>query len=101
MAGPGTVITAFSGDSQSTPIFTIAPNPLVVRVTDSYGNQVAGATVDWTISGGGSGYVGTTTTGAAGTTPATRTVGGTVGEYLTTATLGNGTSYIFVTFATP
>ncbi len=26
VAGPGTVITAFSGDSQSTPIFTIAPN---------------------------------------------------------------------------
>ena len=67
----GTIITAFSGDSQSTPIFTIAPNPLVVRVTDTYDNPVAGASVDWTISGGGSGSIGTTTTRAAGTAFAT------------------------------
>jgi hypothetical protein len=99
--GPATVVTAVSGDSQSTAVFTIAPDPLVVRVTDSYHNPVAGASVNWTISGGGSGVTGTMMTDATGTTSTSRTVGGTAGEYQTTATLGTGTFYTFVTFATP
>ena len=98
--GPGTVIMAFSGDSQSTTIFTIAPQPLVARVTDAYGNLVVGASVDWTISGGGSGSTGNTITGPTGNTSATRTVGGTVSEYYTIATLTNGTFFTFVTFGT-
>jgi hypothetical protein len=99
--GPATVITAVSGDSQSTPVFTIAPGPLLVHVTDSYDNSVAGASVVWTISGGGSGSTGTTMTDAAGRTSGSRTVGDVPGEYQTTATLGSGAFYTFVTFATP
>lgn len=99
VAGPGTVITAFSGDSQTTAVFTIAPQPLVVRVFDTLNNQVGGASVEWTISGGGSGSTGTTTTDATGRTSATRTVSGTTGEYYTTATLTTGARYTFVTVA--
>ena len=80
-------------------MFTIAPQPLVVRVFDTFNNQVGGASVEWTISGGGSGSTGTTTTDATGRTSATRTVSGTTGEYYTTATLTTGARYTFVTVA--
>lgn len=98
--GPAAVVSAVSGDSQSTTIFTIAPAPLVAQVMDSYGNLVIGANVDWTISGGGSGSTGATTTDATGRTSATRTVGGTVSAYFTTATISTGAFYTFTTFGT-
>jgi hypothetical protein len=37
----------FSGDNQSAPINSDLPQPLVVKVTDQYGNGVSGVTVEW------------------------------------------------------
>jgi hypothetical protein len=37
----------FSGDSQSAPVNSDLPQPLVVKVTDQYGNGVSGVSVEW------------------------------------------------------
>jgi protocatechuate 3,4-dioxygenase beta subunit len=42
-----------SGDSQTVAAGTPAPAPLVVQVTDQYGNPVPGVTVTWATSGAG------------------------------------------------
>jgi len=98
--GAATVVTPISGDNQNALIFTGTDAPMVVQVTDTYGNPVPGATVIWTISGGGSGSTGTAVADAAGKSSATRTVGGTVSGYLTTASLPTGAHYDFVTLGT-
>ncbi|MFL5494725.1 MAG: Ig-like domain-containing protein [Gemmatimonadales bacterium] len=36
-----------SGDSQSAPVDSELPEPLVIRVVDQYGNGVSGVTVEW------------------------------------------------------
>lgn len=44
-AGPPAAVTALSGGNQSTTVKAAFANPLVVRVTDQYGNLAPGVTV--------------------------------------------------------
>ncbi len=48
LAGPAATVTATSGSGQSTVVTTQFANPLVVTVTDSFGNVVPGAAVTFT-----------------------------------------------------
>lgn len=74
-----------SGDGQSAPAGTALPDPLVVSVTDAFGNPVAGVTVSWAPQGGGSVSESSTATGADGMTSVTRTLGPTAGSQATVA----------------
>jgi Big-like domain-containing protein len=79
-------ISIVSGDPQSGPVGSPLPQPLVVAVTDGFGNGIAGVTVDWAAEGGGEVSDASTTTGANGQTSITRTLGPTAGEQHTVAT---------------
>jgi hypothetical protein len=74
LAAAASAIAIVSGDNQSVLIGALLANPLVVRVTDQYGNGVQAATVDWLITSG-SGLLGaaSTVTGTTGTTQNTYT----------------------------
>ena len=54
-AGPDTPegITAVSGNDQSAAVGTAVSNPLVVLVVNATGAPFSGATVTWTVTGGG------------------------------------------------
>ena len=68
-----------SGDNQSGPAGSTLPNPLVVKVTDASGNPIAGVSVTFAASAGGSLSATSTTTagdGTAGTTWTLRTLPG-------------------------
>jgi plastocyanin len=55
-------IAAVSGGGQTGRTLEALPNPLVVRVTDSGGATVSGATVTWTIAQGGGSLSGASST---------------------------------------
>lgn len=46
-AGAASVVLAVSGDEQSAQVGSAAANPVVVKVTDQYGNAIAGAAVEF------------------------------------------------------
>ncbi|MCP4411681.1 MAG: hypothetical protein GY808_03805, partial [Gammaproteobacteria bacterium] len=56
-------LTIFSGNEQSGTVATALSNNIIVKATDQYGNNVAGATVTWEPTTGGS-IVGNTVTDA-------------------------------------
>ena len=64
------------------------PQPLVVAVTDGFGNPISGVTVTWSAQGGGSVSEESTVTGDNGQTSVTRTLGPTAGDQQTVATAG-------------
>lgn len=98
--GAPTKVVAVSGNNQNAQFFQLAALPLVAAVRDAYDNPVPGVTLDWTYSGGGSISAGTPTN-AMGQTSVTRTIGGTMSGYLTTATIPGGSiSTTFVTLGT-
>ncbi len=78
--GSAAVLALVSGDRQTAPAGTALPDSLVVRVEDQFGNPVAGASVTWTVSGGG--FVSSTrvTTPANGRAAVRRTLGLKPGE---------------------
>jgi adhesin/invasin len=80
-------IVALSGQDQSGPVNSTLPNPLVVQVSDPFGNPIAGVAVTWTVDGGGAASAATSTTGADGTTSVMRTLGAAAGEQHTFATV--------------
>ena len=77
-----------SGDDQSAPVGTQLPQPLVVAVTDGFGNPISGVTVTWSAPGGGSVSEASTVTGDNGQTSVTRILGPTAGDQQTIATAG-------------
>jgi adhesin/invasin len=79
-------IAPVSGNDQSAPVGTALPAPLVVKVTDAFGNPIAGFTVTWSAEGGGSVSETSTVTGTDGQTSVTRTLGPTAGQQTTLAT---------------
>lgn len=86
-AGVAKNITADSGAAQSAAVGSVLPLPLVVLVTDLYGNPVAGAGVAWAVTaGGGSVDSASTATNASGRTRAKLTLGATAGTNTATAT---------------
>ncbi len=68
-------MAAVAGDSQTAPVGADLPDPLVVQVTDGFGNPIPGVTISWTADGGGSVSDETTTTGSDGLTSVRRTLG--------------------------
>jgi hypothetical protein len=91
MAVPETAngIAPISGDGQRGPVGTTLPLPLVVRVTDNFGNPIPNITVDWTVTGGGEVSQSSTPTDADGRASVERTLGGTAGQQTTLATAGD------------
>lgn len=75
-----TAVIAVSGNRQEGLVGAALAQPLVVQVSDQYGDPVAGASVTFAVSaGGGSVSSGTATTSANGQASATWTLGATVG----------------------
>jgi Bacterial Ig-like domain (group 1) len=77
------------GNGQAGTIGNTLGVPLGVRVTDQYGNPIAGATVTWTVTaGGGSLSALTTVSDAFGKTSNVWTLGSLVGTQTATASIG-------------
>jgi hypothetical protein len=87
-------ITAVSGNDQSAAVGTAASNPLVALVVDASGAPFSGATVTWTVTGGGGSVSDSTSlsdatghatmTYTAGNSPAAATIVATVAQVWTT-----------------
>lgn len=91
-AGPAARVFKGSGDGQTATVGTTLPAPLVVRVVDTAGNPVAGASVTWGAADGG-GFLTPmiATTDAAGEAVSAWTLGRQAGANSATATVGGGT----------
>ena len=86
--GAPVTLEMVSGDGQSAEPFEPLPAPLVVEVTDRFGNPVAGVSVDWEVSQGrGELSEDETTTGADGRTQVDWTLGFFLGTQQATATV--------------
>ena len=80
LAATPSVAAIETGDGQTQAINNTLPLPLVVKVTDSFGNPVAGVPVNWSTAGGsGSVVVANNTTDATGRSTALWTLGVTAG----------------------
>ncbi len=79
-------LLAVSGQDQSGAAGTELPQPLVVEVTDAFGNPIADVPITWTAEGGGAVSAPSTTTGADGRTSVIRTLGPVAGTQSTLAT---------------
>jgi PKD repeat protein len=86
LSSTASTLTLVSGNGQSASVGAELPAPLVVKVTDSFGNPIPGVEVQWAAEGGGDVSAATTTTGEDGQTSVTRTLGPAAGEQRTTAT---------------
>lgn len=103
-AAPGAPATLalVSGDNQTGVAGTALADSLVVAVEDQYGNGVAGVTVSWTVSGGGSVSAATTPTDANGRAAVQRVLGASAGTQNTLAAVAgvNGSPVTFTHTAT-
>jgi hypothetical protein len=79
-------IAAVSGDQQRAQVGTALPQPLVVQVTDGFGNPISNVTVEWSVTGGGSVNASSVLTGDNGQASVTWTLGNTAGEQTALAT---------------
>ena len=75
LSGTGATLELVSGNNQTGAIGSALSDSLVVRVLDALDNPVAGVTVQWSVSGGGSISPTTTITGADGQAAAERVLG--------------------------
>jgi hypothetical protein len=81
-------ITIVSGDNQSGPVSKPLPQPLVVKVTDQYGNTVSGVAVNYTDQGkGGSFSANPVATNSTGTASVTYTTPSSAGSETVNATV--------------
>jgi adhesin/invasin len=87
LAASANGLAGVSGDGQTGPAGTQLPEPLVVEVTDAFGNPVEGVPITWTPDVGSVSETATTTDGS-GRTSVTRTLGPTAGTQTTTASSG-------------
>jgi adhesin/invasin len=85
LAASANGLAGVSGNGQTGPAGTALPAPLVVEVTDAFGNPIAGVAISWTAEGGGSVSETSTTTDEEGRTSVTRTLGPTAGIQSTLA----------------
>jgi PKD domain-containing protein/Big-like domain-containing protein len=79
-------IALVSGDAQTGAVGTQLAAPLVVAVTDQFGNPIPGMTVQWSVTGGGSVSSSASITDANGQAAVTRTLGPAAGTQTTVAT---------------
>jgi adhesin/invasin len=78
-------VVVVSGNGQTGTILEPLPDSLVVKVTDRFGNPVAGVEVTWAAEGGGDVQPATATTGPDGRAATQRILGAQPGSYGTTA----------------
>jgi len=96
ITGPPATLTIVSGNNQTAVAGTTLPLPLVVRVTDQNGNVVPGATVNFTVTGGGGNLsASAATTGSDGQAQATWTLGTVEGANTAQAQVGTVPAAIF------
>ncbi len=98
LAGPPTQLLAIAGDGQLAPVATALLTRPAVQLKDALGNPVAGASVTFTVSGGGGGSLtgGTQLTNAAGVaTVGSWTLGTIAGPNTLTATAPGVTPVVF------
>jgi adhesin/invasin len=104
LAASANGLVGVSGDGQSAAAGTVLPAPLVVKVTDQFGNPIEGVTIAWTPEGGGSVSETSDVTDAQGLSSVTRTLGPTAGPQTTLASSDAGLAgspVIFNHTATP
>ena len=91
-----------SGDDQTTAVGSGVPNPLVVRITDPFGNAVAGVEVQWEAESG-SVDPGTSVTGPTGEAEASWVLGSSTGIHTVRAFSGSleGSPVTFTATAVP
>ena len=91
-----------SGEGQITAVGTEVPEPLAVRVTDPFGNSVAGVEVQWETESG-SIDPGSSLTGPNGEAQANWVLGSSTGAHTATASSGslNGSPITFTATAVP
>jgi PKD repeat protein len=90
-------IAAVSGDNQTGPAGSVLTHPLVVEVTDAFGNPIPGVPISWIPEGGGSVSETSNVTGANGRASVLRTLGSAAGEQ-TTLAISEGLAGSPVTF---
>ncbi len=78
-------IVVASGDGQSGKVGAKLDQPLVVQVTDAFGNPISGVPIDWSAQGGGSVSDASNTTDENGLASVERTLGPAAGKQTTTA----------------
>lgn len=93
-AGPIAALTKVSGDAQTVSAGS-ATQPLIVEVVDQYGNPIAGATVTWSVSGGGSLSAMTSSSDSNGLAQVSLTTDPTAASYIVTASAGSATPVTF------
>ena len=76
-----------SGDGQTARVGAALAEPLVVQVTDGFGNPIAGVTVEWAAEEGGSVSEATTVTGSDGLASVGRVLGPNAGAQHTIASV--------------
>jgi adhesin/invasin len=85
LAASANGLSLVSGDEQTGVAGTTLSDPLVVEVTDAFGNPIADQPIAWTAEGGGSVSEIATTTDAQGRSAVTRTLGPASGTQTTLA----------------
>jgi hypothetical protein len=85
VAASASGLALVSGDSQQAAVGTTLPDPLVVEVTDAFGNPIADVPITWTAEGGGSVSETSTITDAEGRSEVLRMLGPAAGAQTTLA----------------
>jgi hypothetical protein len=99
--GPPALLVKVSGDQQSGVVGTLLVAPLVVRVTDTFGNPVAGSTITFgPASGDGSVFPTQATSDSNGTAVTEWTLGSSQGSQSVGASIESGPMVIFTATAT-
>jgi PKD repeat protein len=96
------VISMFSGDGQSGPVGSTLGAPLVIQVTDAFGNPIPDVPIQWTAEAGGSVSETSNVTDGNGQASVTRTLGPSAGEQRTLARADGlaGSPVVFIHTAT-
>lgn len=99
------VLAIVSGDGQGGPAGSVLALPLVVRVTDEFGNAVSGATINWaSIAGGAVVSPASSTTDSLGRASASASLGATPGTAAVSATapaVGSSVTFTMTASAGP
>jgi len=96
VAGAAVLMVIVSGNNQKVNPNTLLPKPLVVKLTDQYGNAVAGVTVTYTDNGAGGNFSSTTAiTNASGQASVNYTTGSAAGTVSITASATGTNSVVF------
>ncbi len=97
-AGAASQLVVTSGNTQTGVVGVALTNPLVITVRDANGNPVAGQTVTFATTGGGTLATPTVTTNAQGQAQTNFTLGNTAGTQTVTATVNGVTTPASFTF---